>query len=83
MGRKESGEPPSMGATVAECGRSLSAWSGVQHTRAEAVSPGWVEGRRFRQVGAGWPKSLYFVCAAWTRARSCFTVGQPFTARSS
>ena len=83
MGRKETGELPSMGAAVAWCGRSLSAWRAVQHTAAERVSLEWVGWRSFPQVGAGLPKSLYFVCAARTRATSCFSVGQPLTARSS
>ena len=72
-----------MGAAVAECGRSLSAWTALQHRATGLVSPVWINRRNFRQVGAGSPKSLYFVGATRTRVSSCFSVGQPFTARSS
>ena len=72
-----------MGAAVAECGRSLSAWAGVQHTAAAVVSPERVQRERFQQIGAGWLESLYFVCAAHTRVRSCLRVGQPSSATAS
>src|SRR5215471_1031720 len=76
-------ELPSMGATVAECGRSLSAWSALQHRPNRPACPEWVSRRSFRQVGAGSPKSLYFACAALTCASNCCSVGQPLAARSS
>src|SRR4029079_15688626 len=83
IGRKRSDELPSMGAAVAECGRSLSGWSGVQHTPARDVSLERVERHRFRQVGAGWPKSPYFVFAACTRRSSSLGVAQLRAAMSS
>jgi hypothetical protein len=39
---------PSMGAAVAECGRSLSAWRAVHHTTTGRVSPVRVIQRNFR-----------------------------------
>jgi len=72
-----------MGAAVAWCGCSLSAWAAVQHKSVARVSPKRVERRSFQQFDAGSSQSLYFACAARTRATSCFVVGQPFTARSS
>ena len=80
-GPQEKGELPSMGATVAECGRSLSAGSALQHRTTELVSPEWVSRHSFQQIDADSAKSLYF--GARTCLRSCRSVGQPFTARSS
>jgi hypothetical protein len=48
-----------MGAAVAWCGRSLSAWPAVEHTRRRLVSPDRVTDHSFRQVGVGSVKSPY------------------------
>jgi hypothetical protein len=54
IGRKETGELPSMGAAVAECGRSLSAWDAKLTTGgATLASLDRVVDASFRQVGAG------------------------------
>src|SRR5689334_14403984 len=48
-----------MGAAVAWCGRSLSAWPALQHTRRRPVSPIWVWDHSFCQVDIGSAKDPY------------------------
>src|SRR4051812_40171634 len=48
-----------MGAAVAWCGRSLSAWPALQHTRRRPASPIWDWDHSFREVGIGSAKDPY------------------------